>query len=372
MTSSDRRSRRVALEFLRATTVAGLLALSAGELVLAQSPGLLERRQSPPALKIPPEAVRSTAVNVNVARLRSRDNARFSLMLPDGTSLTVTKSTETRTPNGLTWQGKVVNQPTSSVSLSVVNETVVGSILTGRGQTFRLRRDASGVQVIEEVDPRRLPPEGNPTPVPGLRDRGGDPAGDTCATDGPDQIDVMVVYTQDAIAGATSKDAMEADIYLAVEQSNQSYINSNINQRLRLVHIAEVNYVESGDTVLDRDRLKAKADGFVDNVHALRDMFGADIVAMITETGNWCGYSFIMNPVGNAFEDSAFSVVVRSCATLAGKHSFPHELGHVMSARHDWLMDNTNNSPYAYNHGHNQITPTSGSPWRTIMAYEDA
>src|SRR5260370_42288778 len=128
----------------------------------------------------------------------------------------------------------------------------------------------------------KLPPEGDPTTVPGSRgDNGGDSAGDTCATDSPDQINVMVVYTQAALAGASSKEAMEADIYLAVGQSNQSYFNSNINQRLRLVHIAEVSYVESGDVMKDRDRLKDKADGYVDNVHTLRDTFGADVVAMI-------------------------------------------------------------------------------------------
>ena len=135
--------------------------------------------QSPPALQTSPEGLRSAAVNVNIALLRSRDNSRFSLLLPDGNTVNVTKSTETRTPAGLVWHGKIVNQPTSSVSFSIVNETAVGSILTGRGQSFRLRRDASGVQVIEEVDLSKLPPEGDPTPVPGRRgDKGGDSAGD--------------------------------------------------------------------------------------------------------------------------------------------------------------------------------------------------
>ena len=139
----------------------------------------------------------------------------------------------------------------------------------------------------------------------------------------------MVVYTQDALAGATSKDAMEADIYLAVDQSNRSYINSNINQRLRLVHIAEVSYAEPSppDTIRDRNRLQDKAHGYVDNVHTLRDTFGADVVVMNTETGSYCGYSFTMDPVGNAFEDHAFAVVVRSCATLLDAYSFAHELG---------------------------------------------
>jgi hypothetical protein len=317
--------------------------------------------------------VRASAVQIDVGRLLSADNARFSLLMPDGGTLSVAKSGQRLTPNGLVWFGKIDNEPISSVSFSVVNQTVVGSILTGAGQSFRLRRDAGGVQVIEEIDLKELPPEGDPTPVPGRRGaKEGDPAVDTCTTDGPDQIDVMVVYTQDASVGAGSKDAMEADIHLAVEQSNQSYINSNITQRLRLVHIAEVAYVESGQTILDRDRLKTKADGFVDYVHTLRDTFGADVVVMITETGDWCGYSFIMNPIGNAFEESAFAVVVRRCATQAGKFSFPHELGHIMSARHDRYLDNVDNAPSPYNHGYVQTKPTSGTPWRTMMAYSSS
>ena len=361
-------------EALQIMALGGILVLLADAPVLAQTGSpLWQREQAPSSLKTPEDVVRGIAVQVNVGRLRSTDNARFSLLMPDGRTLNVTKSGETRTPKGVVWHGKIVDEPASSVSFSVVNHTVVGSILTGRGQSFRLRRDASGVQVIEEVDLKKLPPEGDPTAVPGRRgDTPGDSAGDTCATDGPDRIDVVVVYTHDALVGASSKDAMESDIYLAVDQSNQSYINSKITQRLRLVHIAEVSYVESGDSIKDRDRLKAKADGFVDNVHTLRNTFGADAVVMITETGDWCGFSFIMNPIGNAFEDSAFAVVRRDCVTLAGKYSFPHELGHVMSARHDWTVDSMNNAPYSYNHGHNQVTPSSGTPWRTIMAYEDA
>ena len=174
---------------------------------------------------------------------------------------------------------------------------MVGSILTERGQSFRLRRDASGVQVIEEVDLRKLPPEGEPTAVPGRRgDAPEDDAADTCATDGPDVIDVMVVFTDDARVGATSSDAMAADIQLAVAQSNQSYKNSKINQRLRLVHMEEVSYVESGDTEEDLDRLKSKTDNFVDNVHALRDTFGADTVVMVTEKADWCGSSVLNGP----------------------------------------------------------------------------
>jgi|RhiMethySRZTD1v2_1073278.scaffolds.fasta_scaffold84221_2 peptidyl-Asp metalloendopeptidase len=368
-------SKKLSPQWLNALRIAGLsgflIVIAVVPSVVAQtSSPLWELRQAPANLKPAKEAIRASEVIIDVTRLMSTDNARFSLLTPDGGTLSVAKSSQTVTPNGFVWFGKIDNEPISSVSFSVVNQTVVGSILTGRGQSFRLRRDASGVQIIEEIDLKDLPPEGQPTPVPGRRGaKEGDLAGDTCATDGPDQIDVMVVYTQDARVGAGGAAAMEADILLAVAQSNQSYLNSDITQRLRLVHTAEVAHTETGQTILDRDRLKAKADGYVDNVHALRDAFGADIVVMITETGDWCGYTFIMDPIGNAFEESAFAVVLRRCATQAGKYSFAHELAHIMSARHDRYVDNVNNAPFPYNHGYVQVKPTSGSPWRTMMAY---
>ena len=98
-----------------------------------------------------------------------------------------------------------------------------------------------------------------------------------------------MVYTQNALAGATSKDAMEADIYLAVDQSNRSYIHSNIDQRLRLVHIAEVSYAEP-----------SPPDEIATGCRTRRTVtWTTCLVVMITETGSYCGYSFTMDPVGS-------------------------------------------------------------------------
>jgi hypothetical protein len=74
--------------------------------------------------------------------------------------------------------------------------------------------------------------------------------------------------------------------------------------------------------------------------------------------------------VTNAFGAHAISVVQFHCTTDI--YSFGHELGHLMSARHDWSRDWKNNSPYAYNHGCTQPKPLNGDdPWRTIMAMND-
>jgi hypothetical protein len=364
------------LQRLSAAILCGSLLPFAGPPVLAQTNApLWERVQAPRDPKADKTVVKSNTVKVDIARLRSVSNGNFSLLMPDDTTLNVTKSGEERMPKGLVWHGQIADEPTSSVNFSVVNQTVVGSILTGNGQSFRLRRGPGGLHILEEVDLRQLPDEEDPTPAPGRRSGNDKDTGKaTCTTDRGDTIDVMVSYTAAARNGAGGKDAMEADIRLAVDLTNKAYSNSGIGQRLRLVHFVEVAYKETGNSTTDRDRLQRKGDGHLDEVHPLRDRYGADIVALIVERldGGSCGKAFIMNPVGNAFEDHAFGLIRRDCATTAGQYSFPHELGHIMGARHNWEQDHTNNSPFAYNHGHVHPTPTSPSvrPWRTIMAYD--
>src|SRR5207245_639628 len=115
-------------------------------------------------------------------------------------------------------------------------------------------------------------------------------------------------------------------------------------------------------------RLQNGGDGFMDNVQSLRNSFAADVVALITENGGgFCGLGYMMNPVANTFESTAYAVVARSCAT--GNYSFGHELGHNMAADHDW-PNASSSGAYPYNKGYVNTTPTApATPWRTIMAY---
>lgn len=321
--------------------------------------------------QLPPsrEALQSQAVKVDLALLQSDRNARLALPLPDGSTLIAVRTRQTRNAKAFTWHGSIEGDALGSVHFAVVGNAIVGDVTTSKGGVFRLR-DAGqrGLHVLDRVDPRRFPNEEEPIPVDGKRANNEE---DTCATDGADQIDVMVAYTDDARLGAGGVAQIEATIYLALEETNQSYIDSNIAQRLNLVHTVEVNYAESGSSNTDLTRLTAPSDGQLDNLHTLRNTHAADIVTMLVESFNTgCGQGHIMQTIGNAFESNAFNVVRRSCAT--GNFTFGHELGHNMSARHDWFVDNTNNSPHAYNHAHLQPTTTSGTaPWRTIMAYNN-
>lgn len=289
--------------------------------------------------------------------------AQITLRAPDGRTFNLVRDRQERIGEaGTVWQGHIADTALSSATIVENKGAIAGTIFAPDG-TYRLRSDPGGTIFIDRIDSGRFLREAEPTRRSGLRNDSADPALDTCASDSGDQIDIMVVYTDDARAAAGSTAAMEAEVYLAVSLSNQSYANSNVNQRLRLVHVAEVAYAETGNTTTDKTRLKGKTEGFLDQVHALRDSFGADSVMMIaSQYSNACGESFIMSPVGNAFEDSAFGVVDRNCSTA--NLSFPHELGHQMSARHDWASDPTDNSPFHFNHGYR-----IPSAWRTVMAY---
>jgi len=316
-----------------------------------------------------PTVIRSQNVVVNIQQLKDPQLSRLTVPLFGGATVALTRNrVETTREGGFLWHGKIADQPGSSVILSVVGEVLIGNIATQNGERYQIRYLGQGVHSLRQIDQSKFPDEAPPIRPPITTPQRGDTGRDTCATDPPSDIDVMVVYTAATRSAAGGTNAIVGEIYLAVEETNQSYINSDIDQRLRLVHLAEVNYAETADIYLDLDRLQDPGDGDMDNVHTLRDTYAADVVSLFVENVEPCGLGYVMTTVGNAFESYAFSVVKRSCAT--GYYSFGHELGHNMGATHDWYVNDA--GAYPYSHCFVKVTPTApAEPWRTVMAYRD-
>lgn len=199
----------------------------------------------------------------------------------------------------------------------------------------------------------------------------------TATCGGSSVIDIMVVYTPDAETKWGGNANTVANITQAVSNMNVSMSNSGVNNvTFRLVHTAKVNYVESGSFSTDLSRLGSTNDGYLDSVHILRDLYGADLVSMIIGTPtSSCGIGYINTGSTTYSSSAAFNVTLYSCAV--GNYTMSHECGHNMGLRHDYYVD-AGTTPCSHHHGYvNQTainlgaSSTSAQRWRTIMAYND-
>lgn len=289
---------------------------------------------------------------------------RLELNLFDGTTLiAVRERIESNLSGSYTWSGHVEGVEFSHVTLVIKDGVMVGKVAMPTA-IYEVRYVGANLHAIIEIDQSAFPSEENDTIEVELPEEENRLPTAISASDDGTVIDVLVVYTADAKTGAGGTTAaIESTIELAVSETNQAYENSNVNQRLVLVHMEEVTYSETGNSSTDLYQLRNTSDGVIDNVLTLRNTYHADNVVLIFENGNGgCGSSSFMATVSSSFESSAYAVVARDCAT--GKYSFGHELGHNMGLRHDWYVD-SNTTPYTYAHGYSN---TAGA-WRTIMAY---
>ena len=133
-----------------------------------------------------------------------------------------------------------------------------------------------------------------------------------------------------------------------------------MSHTIRIVGRQETTYSESGFSF--SSVLVAAQNGSFDGLHALRDSTGADLVVILVDGDNsLCGLGYLMTTVSSAFAPFGYSVTATNCAT--GNYTFGHEIGHNMAARHDRANDNTDGSPFNYNHGYVDNT----NSFKTIM-----
>ena len=320
--------------------------------------------------------IRRRHVNINLDLLMKADGSpksdnkglNLNLNLFDDVALTaVIDRTESVFAGSRSFIGHVAGIEASSVILSVYGNIMSGNI-TVPGASYQVRYVSEGVHAVYQIDQSAFPPEAPPIPVDST---GKDSSQNSIPVQGDSgsTIDVLVAYTPAARSGAGGTAAMQSLVALAVSETNTGYSQSQVFQRIRLVHSTEVAYTESSDNDAgwssDLSRLKSKTDGYMDEIHTLRDQYGADLVVLITANTYYCGLGYMMSTLSSAFESSAFCVVSRTCAT--GYYSFAHEMGHNMGSHHDHAnADSKGVYPYSFGY------QSPAKVWRTIMAYNCA
>lgn len=328
--------------------------------------------------------VRQRNVEVRVPPLAAPHNQVVELQLfPD--LLVQAEGVRTEAAgDGFVWVGQVRGEPTSLVILSVQGSVLAGNVNTARGEIYEIRPSGNGVHVVRQLDPQTFVEDDVNSGLTTAELAPPSPNADPCGgTDTGESIDVMIAYTATARANNGGTDGIRALVYAAVAATNQSYLNSAVNQRMRLVHLREEAYTESGNSCTDLVRLRNSGDGQLDAMLTARDTHGADLVILMvdgalvsssssTGAGGGCGGSSfgvfgevyaILNPNTTAFEPNALAVVQVSAATT--NLTFAHEAGHLMGARHERLGDPTHNAPFVNNHGF--FNSAAGCLQRSVM-----
>jgi hypothetical protein len=306
---------------------------------------------------------RSRAVTVAPARLQAAMAAgqagdrgpAFTLNLFDDVALPAAfERAETDGFGHQTWVGRVVGDPTSTVTLTWKGEVLSGGVQTSDGLFALTTRN--GVVVVDQLNPGGFPPELPPIPLP----EGDAPLPDAALDVPPaagEVVDIFVYYTAAARSSQGGQGAIEALIAQGVADSNTAYARSGIQATLRLVGTAELaGFTETTDMQFDLNTFRGLA-----AVTNTRNVFAADLMHLVESTStNACGIANLMGTTVNS--NAAYGVTSRTCFF---QYTFTHEVGHNLGNHHapeDGAFGAW--KPYAYGY------KNCPAGFRTVLAYQ--
>jgi hypothetical protein len=178
------------------------------------------------------------------------------------------------------------------------------------------------------------------------------------------RIDLMVIYTPAARRWADNQaTSINHLINQAVAKGQLVLDNSEVGISLNLVHAAEINYTESGDSSNDLRFITQNSD----EVRVLRDLHGADLVTLLARVEDVGGWAW---QLGSESGSPAYGFqLVRVQQAITG-YTFIHEIGHNMGAHHH-VAQNDQPGPGIYSSSAGwRWAGQDGQRYCSVMTYE--
>lgn len=293
------------------------------------------------ARALEPSVLRERRVDLDISALGGPGAApaeRLGLEFFPDVVLTAILERAEDTYSGTAWVGTLSGIPLSRAVFVLVDGVVAGHITSPLGQ-YELIREAGGGYLIQQVDGagRSELDDAVVPPDDGQLDAPADPPTSGPLALAPAQaslVDVLVAYTPAARAAVGGSSEMAARIDLMVALADSALRGAGTGG-IRLVHRVEVAYTTSSDVFTTLSLLQGTSDGHLDEIHAMRNEYGADLVSLVLSRSEF-GHSACGVAYSSVHPSYGFSVV--RCVG-GGAIFFAHEVGHNLGLKHDWYTD---------------------------------
>ena len=190
------------------------------------------------------------------------------------------------------------------------------------GTTHIIQEFAPGARISLDDGPPLIPP------APAISRPILSPLASGSAAAANTPIDCMIVYTPAARDYANASSGINNFISLAMQLGQLGMDNSQTGITLRLVYSALVDYVESGSSNADLNRLTDTSDGYMDQVHTWRNTYGADLVHLFTKVEDIGGLGWILkNPAGSPSYAFCLGRIQQVSWTTTTVHEWGHNIG---------------------------------------------
>lgn len=353
--------------------------------------------------------------------LQAIASGRLTVTTPSGQNLNFSYQRHVEHPSGdWTWIGKLDGAAEGEQTiLTFGQKAAFGTIaqpgleplrLTIReGVSWLVETDRKALAAIHNADTRPkdpdffIPPKlaagriATSASSPSLGSAGAPSTVAATAAAAANTLDLVLGYTTGFAASLGGQSQAMTRLNFLVEVTNQSYVNSQVDAKVRLVHALQVDYPDatSNDTALQEltgfrapSTPTTPAAAF-SALRAARDQYGGDLVSLVrkfnTPENEGCGIAWLIGGgrTGIDQSDEYFGYSVVSDGTDMGsdgksyfcrEETLAHELGHNMGSQHDRAAATDNGTlkygVYNYSFGFKAAADTGN--FYTVMAYGES
>lgn len=383
-------------------------------------PGLqVERAGTAAPEDVPLQILRSRGISLNsqaissLRKLPQGDTLRQSAapaevllnLFPDTAfELQVLRTQPTHDGLGTLWMGSVRAAGRADAGgeciLTFYQGALAGFVRLDSGEYYRIMAEPFAGGEVRQVRFRGYPAGAIDYVIPGTADENGvvrDPlqaqtvASEAAAKRAPSwapdmvrtsgggsELGVLVAFSQRA--GNMSELLMQAFASNMIAEANANFQRSQVQITLLLKMVTKVELATSdygawgiGAWSGALNALTSTSDGHLDEIHTLRDTYGADLVTLLikptlTSGFNVVGIANLLNSNPASFASNAFSLVHADFAN-GPSYTFSHEVGHNLGLVHDDANSGGAQGLHPYSKGYQQkdLAPN----FFTIMAYSN-